>query len=133
LNKDHDKNQNQTLVSLSPKMIINSFNSTTVLLLLSPLFVLALLLDAFIVAVIILLIIGIITIIKRSGYHLIILPPILFIFYQIVLMIIVPNLINLCYILESVISGLGTVIAILLICILIIWLVLKIESILAVH
>lgn len=129
MNKERDKHQNQSLISISPKMIINSFNAITVLLLLSPIFVLALLLDAYIIAVIILLIIGFITIIKRSEYHLIILPPLLFIFYQIVLMVIVPNLINLCYILESVITGLGTVIAVVFICILIIWLVLKIPII----
>ena len=109
--------------------LFNRFDSTAVLLLISPFFVLAIVHEVFEIAIILFLIPLIIASIRRDNYHIILIPPLVYAFYQFALMIVVPFFIDFYDYLGSTFSDTVAIIAILILCIFIVWLAMKVPTI----
>lgn len=101
------KNKKNLPIKIS--QFVNRFNSTAVILLFSPLFVVAIEIGAYIITSAILIGIAIFTILKHSKYYFIILPPLIYLFYQFILLVVVPITINFYNFMEYYITGPGTI------------------------
>ena len=123
IKKDKEKNKLAKL-----RTLLERFNATAVLLLVSPLFVVAIINEAFAIAGLLLLVTGILVMIKRSHSYIILIPPFVYGLYQLMLLAIVPGFVQAYNDLEYSITSAGALLALLVIAILIIWLIVKIPE-----
>ncbi len=108
---------------------LSRFNSTAVLLFISPFFVLAILNEAYMLAVVLFIVPILIVFIRRNDHYMIFIPSLVYAFYQFVLMIVVPFFIKLYNYIEIALSGTEAILVMLLVCIAIVWLAMKVPTI----
>lgn len=108
--------------------LLNRFNSTAVLLVIGPFLVLAIINEIYLIAVFLFLIPLFIAFLHRSKYYIIFIPPLLYVFYQFILLIVVPFFVSTYNLLESTITSAGALLGILLFCIVIIYLAIRIPA-----